>query len=172
MSGSAWVCPVGFVAPVPSPSWVQYLSSGAGPVLGLYARADGDDVDGERPRAKRGPQGRVRHAPRAQLAMNKPGRDSLAARANVASSSLLAALSRSIERAVSPRGGKNTLGGIPERRAFRACWLENTRRPTSSDAEMPSTAEVTQGLAHESVWERGDRIVLGAAMLAVQVDGT
>ena len=29
MSGSAWVCPVGVSPPVPSPSLVQYLSTGA-----------------------------------------------------------------------------------------------------------------------------------------------
>ena len=49
---------------------------GGGAVGGVCARADGDDVHGERPRAKRGPQRRVGHAPRAQLAIGGlPGID-------------------------------------------------------------------------------------------------
>ena len=42
---------------------------GRGALFGRYARADRDNTHGESPRAKRGPQGRVGHAPRAQLAI-------------------------------------------------------------------------------------------------------
>ena len=45
------------------------FQDGRGAFRGLYARADGDHVHGESPRPERGPEGRVGHAPRAQLAI-------------------------------------------------------------------------------------------------------
>ena len=76
MSGSAWVCPVGSAAAVPSPSLGPACQHGGGAVGRVYADADGDDVHGESPRAKRGPERRVGDAPRAQLAIGGlPGID-------------------------------------------------------------------------------------------------
>ena len=49
---------------------------GGGAVGSVYADADGEDMHGESPRAKRGPERRVGHAPRAQLAIGGlPGID-------------------------------------------------------------------------------------------------
>ena len=69
MSGSALVGVSRSGAPWPSPSWVQRLQHGRGALCRQYARANGDDVHGEGPRPQRGPQRRMGHAPRAQLAI-------------------------------------------------------------------------------------------------------
>ena len=71
MSGSAWVCPVGVSTPVPSPSWVQYLSKGAARSAAAAPLPTAGDLHGERPRPQCGPQGRVGHPPRAQLAIGR-----------------------------------------------------------------------------------------------------
>ena len=69
MSGSALVGPAGSAGALAIAVLGPAFQDGRGAFRGLYARADGDNVHGERPRPERGPEGRVGHAPRAQLAI-------------------------------------------------------------------------------------------------------
>ena len=104
----------GLIVAVPRPA----CEHGLGAFLGLDARADGDDVDGERPRQERGPERGVGHAPGAQLAIGGLARIDVHKRHR-----FLVDRDRQFEGAV-PRDLR-----LPERAVHRRCGRRRLRRP-------------------------------------------